>query len=101
MVTIPVRITNAQALRPFDSEKMIAWKVDNAVGNVKNDRPDLIEPASATPESVENQAPSSPGSLFSYSRGPNGFFAAFAPLGGCGDSGRTVYTEVFGNALLI
>jgi putative SOS response-associated peptidase YedK len=52
-------------LRPFEAEKMTAWKVDKAVGNVKNDRPDLIEPASATPESVENQAPSGPGPLFS------------------------------------
>lgn len=31
-------------LRPFEAEKMTAWKVDKAVGNVKNDRPDLIEP---------------------------------------------------------
>ena len=49
---------------PIDAEKMTAWKVDKAVGSVKNDRPDLIEPASATPESVENQAPSGPGLLF-------------------------------------
>jgi putative SOS response-associated peptidase YedK len=33
-------------LRPFDADKMIAWKVDRKVGNVKNDTPDLIEPAS-------------------------------------------------------
>ena len=32
-------------LRPFDAGKMTAWKVDKAVGNVKNDRPELIEPA--------------------------------------------------------
>ena len=25
-------------LRPFDSDKMTAWKVDKAVGNVKNER---------------------------------------------------------------
>jgi putative SOS response-associated peptidase YedK len=31
-------------LRPFDADKMTAWKVDKAVGNVKNDRPELIEP---------------------------------------------------------
>lgn len=31
-------------LRTFDSDKMTAWKVDRAVGNVKNDRPELIEP---------------------------------------------------------
>jgi hypothetical protein len=36
-------------LRPFDADKMTAWKVDKAVGNVKNDRPELIEPASAAP----------------------------------------------------
>jgi hypothetical protein len=28
----------------FDSDKMTAWKVDKAVGNVKNDSPELIEP---------------------------------------------------------
>jgi putative SOS response-associated peptidase YedK len=27
-------------LRPFDADKMIAWKVDKAVGNVKNDSPE-------------------------------------------------------------
>jgi putative SOS response-associated peptidase YedK len=29
-------------LRPFDGDKMTAWKVDKAVGNVKNDSPELI-----------------------------------------------------------
>jgi putative SOS response-associated peptidase YedK len=33
-------------LRPYDADKMTAWKVDKAVGNVKNDSPDLIEPPS-------------------------------------------------------
>jgi putative SOS response-associated peptidase YedK len=28
-------------LRPFDADKMTAWKVDRAVGNVKNDRAEL------------------------------------------------------------
>jgi putative SOS response-associated peptidase YedK len=28
-------------LRPYDADKMTAWKVDKAVGNVKNDRPEL------------------------------------------------------------
>ena len=31
-------------LRSFDADKMTAWKVDTAVGNVKNDRPELIGP---------------------------------------------------------
>jgi putative SOS response-associated peptidase YedK len=31
-------------LRPFPTERMKAWKVDRAVGNAKNDRPDIIEP---------------------------------------------------------
>ncbi len=30
-------------LRPYPQEKMIAWKVAKDVGNVKNDRPDLID----------------------------------------------------------
>jgi putative SOS response-associated peptidase YedK len=29
-------------LRPYDSDKMTAWKVDKAVGNVKNDSRELI-----------------------------------------------------------
>jgi hypothetical protein len=40
-------------LRPYDAEKMTIWKVDKAVGNVKNDRPELIEPASAPPEQAD------------------------------------------------
>jgi putative SOS response-associated peptidase YedK len=32
--------------RPFDADKMTAWKVDRAVGNVKNDSPELIAPVS-------------------------------------------------------
>jgi hypothetical protein len=31
-------------LRPYDADKMTAWKVDRAVGNVKNDRAELIDP---------------------------------------------------------
>lgn len=31
-------------LRPFDAEKMKAWKVSKEVGNVKNDMPDLLLP---------------------------------------------------------
>ena len=30
-------------LRPFDADKMRAWKVDPQVGNVRNDTPELIE----------------------------------------------------------
>jgi putative SOS response-associated peptidase YedK len=52
-------------LRPFDAKKMTAWKVGKAVGNVKNDDPDLIKPDSITSDSVENQASNGPGSLFS------------------------------------
>ena len=51
-------------LRPYDADKMTAWKVDKAVGNVKNDRPELIEPASAAPEVVEEGVEDSPGPLF-------------------------------------
>jgi putative SOS response-associated peptidase YedK len=53
-----------ELLRPFEADKMTAWKVDKAVGNVKNDSPDLIKPASATPEPAEDRAPEAPGSLF-------------------------------------
>jgi putative SOS response-associated peptidase YedK len=52
-------------LRPFDADKMTAWKVDKAVGNVKNDRPELIEPSSATPNHVDEGTDGSPGPLFS------------------------------------
>ena len=52
-------------LRPFDAEKMTAWKVDKAVGNAKNDRPELIEPASVAPEEVEQGVKDSLGPLFS------------------------------------
>jgi putative SOS response-associated peptidase YedK len=48
-------------LRPYDASKMTAWKVDKAVGNAKNDSPELIEPASTTP----NQVGEGPGPLFS------------------------------------
>jgi putative SOS response-associated peptidase YedK len=48
-------------LRPCEADKMTAWKVDKAVGNVKNDRPELIEPASAAPESLEDRPPETPG----------------------------------------
>jgi putative SOS response-associated peptidase YedK len=51
-------------LRPFEGDKMTAWKVDRAVGNVKNDRPALIEPASAAPESAQDSDPETLGSLF-------------------------------------
>jgi putative SOS response-associated peptidase YedK len=30
-------------LKPFPGERMAAWPVNKAVGNVKNDAPDLIE----------------------------------------------------------
>ena len=52
-------------LRPFDAEKMTAWKVDKPVGNAKNDRPELIEPASVAPEEVEQGVKDSLGPLFS------------------------------------
>jgi putative SOS response-associated peptidase YedK len=51
-------------LRPFDPDKMTAWKVDKAVGDVKNDSPELIEPALALPEQVE-EGNESPGPHFS------------------------------------
>ena len=50
-------------LRPFDADKMIAWKVDRKVGNVKNDTSDLVEEiADGQPETPET------GSLGVYSR---------------------------------
>jgi putative SOS response-associated peptidase YedK len=51
-------------LRPYDADRMTAWKVNKAVGNVKNDRPELIEPALATPETLEDNPPETPGLLF-------------------------------------
>jgi putative SOS response-associated peptidase YedK len=37
-------------LRPFPAEQMIAWKVDKAVGNVRNDSAQLLEPPLASPD---------------------------------------------------
>jgi putative SOS response-associated peptidase YedK len=37
-------------LRRFDADKMTALKVDKAVGNVKNDRPELIDRSESGPE---------------------------------------------------
>jgi putative SOS response-associated peptidase YedK len=31
-------------LRPFDSEKMKAWRVDSRINNVRNNEPSLTEP---------------------------------------------------------
>jgi putative SOS response-associated peptidase YedK len=39
-------------LRPFPAEQMIAWKVDQAVGNVRNDTRQLLAP----PEAAEDCA---------------------------------------------
>ena len=36
-------------LRPFPEDEMAAWKVGPAVGNVRNDSPDLIEPQTEGP----------------------------------------------------
>jgi hypothetical protein len=44
---------------------MTAWKVDKAVGNVKNDSPELIEPASTTPNEVDQGTDEGLGLLFS------------------------------------
>jgi hypothetical protein len=40
-------------LRPYDADKMTIRKVDKAIGDVKNNRPELIEPASAPPEQAD------------------------------------------------
>jgi putative SOS response-associated peptidase YedK len=47
-------------LRPFDADEMTAWKVGKDVGNVKNDRPDLVEEITEP----ERPAPGGLGSLF-------------------------------------
>jgi putative SOS response-associated peptidase YedK len=31
-------------LRPYPADEMKAWKVSKAVGNVRNNRPELVEP---------------------------------------------------------
>jgi putative SOS response-associated peptidase YedK len=51
-------------LRPYDAGLMTAWKVDTAVGNVKNDRPELIEPSSGPSEPTEDRSPEAPRSFF-------------------------------------
>lgn len=40
---------------------MTAWKVDKAVGNVKNNSPELIEPASVRPNQVDEGTNEGPG----------------------------------------
>jgi putative SOS response-associated peptidase YedK len=52
-------------LRAYNAEQMSAWKVDKAVGNVKNDSPQLIEPASDPQERTGEPLRERPGSLFS------------------------------------
>jgi putative SOS response-associated peptidase YedK len=52
-------------LRPYDADRMTAWQVDKAVGNVKNDSPELIEPAATKPNQVEERTDENPGPLFS------------------------------------
>lgn len=37
-------------LRPYPAEQMTAWKVDRAVGNVRNDRAQLLDPAPVADE---------------------------------------------------
>jgi hypothetical protein len=51
-------------LRPYDADKMMAWKVDNAIDNVNNDRPQLIDPISATSKETGKPLRDGPGSLF-------------------------------------
>jgi SOS response associated peptidase (SRAP) len=48
-------------LRPYDADRMTAWKVDKAVGDVKNDSPELIDPASTTPNYVDEGSGETPG----------------------------------------
>jgi putative SOS response-associated peptidase YedK len=33
-------------LKPYPAEEMTAWKVGDAVGNVRNNRPELVDPIS-------------------------------------------------------
>ena len=49
-------------LRPFPAEQMTAWKVDKAVGNVRNDTAHLLE---AQPEAPADGEPGLSGDLFS------------------------------------
>ena len=41
-------------LRPFDADKMTAWKVGKEVGNANNDRPELIEPVRDKDEQTDD-----------------------------------------------
>jgi putative SOS response-associated peptidase YedK len=50
-------------LRPFDAEKMKAWKISAAVGNVKNNSADLLVPAPAESTMTRPGPPTTP-SLF-------------------------------------
>lgn len=37
-------------LRPYDADRMTAWRVDKRIGNVRNDTPDLLREQPAAPE---------------------------------------------------
>ncbi len=59
-------------LRPFPAENMTAWKVVEAVGNVRNDRPELLDPPAAEPApgqpalAGQTEQPSQPGLFDSF-----------------------------------
>jgi putative SOS response-associated peptidase YedK len=40
-------------LRPFPAEQMIVWKVDKAVGNVRNDTAELLEQTDAAEDAED------------------------------------------------
>jgi len=40
----PLRASKVNLLRPYPTGKMRAWRVSRDMGNVRNNRPDLIDP---------------------------------------------------------
>ena len=49
-------------IRPFDSDKMKAWRVDKRLNNVRNNEPSLCDPLSENdcPEKPENKPKTKP-----------------------------------------
>ena len=67
VIDMPYRTKSAHSnfameplVRPFDSDKMKAWRVDRRVNNVRNNEPSLIEPVKDDAPPEEPKRPEKP-----------------------------------------